>query len=130
MQIGLRSDWPKSLCGRRCQSGSSSLSSPTPVLGQRQKPAALLTEVRPGERTGGFVPKRSCPLSRPEPPGANTITTMRDRLLVEATVDAEINELLVINDILDAEVGRRTGVTWATKIRAIKELHRFAELMN
>jgi len=67
-------------------------------------------------------------------PGVNEamsfILSIRGRLLAEAPACVEAKALLKLEDILDAERGRRSGVTSATQFKAIKILHKITGLVG
>lgn len=58
------------------------------------------------------------------------ILGMRSRLLAEATVNAQFGALITFKEIIQAEPGRRTGITYATKLRAARELMRMNGLLR
>ena len=58
-------------------------------------------------------------LVTPGTDGADSlILSIRSRLLAEVTIHAELGALLALDEILRTEPSRRTGVTYATQLRA------------
>ena len=58
------------------------------------------------------------------------ILEMRARLFAEAVLNTKLKAVIALAEILDAEPGRRTGVTHATKLRAAREVFRLSWMIR
>ena len=60
----------------------------------------------------------------------NFIVSSRARMLEEATAWWTLESMLTLGSIIDAKPSRKTGITFATKLRAIQAMLRLAGLLR